>query len=175
MLESLTVNVCWPNLFKGSWFRHADFFFSEKGWGQTRCLPTPQVWPQVSGLTRSSPGQKCYLFVICPVPLEIYVAILTTLNEGPPASAGLHVTEHLERIEKVGNLKSLEVARSQVWASLRVIWLTEHHKASSELGGQGHRTDPGPDPSSLHLSTEDANTFIFLCLRFSSAHWNCEN
>lgn len=148
-------------------------FFSEKGWGQTRCLPTPHILPQVSGLTRSSPGQQCYLFVILPVPLEIHATILTALNEGPPTSTGLHVTEHLERIEKVGSWKPLEAARSQVWASMRVIWLTEHHKANSELGGQGHRTDPGPNPSFLHLSNEDANTFIFLCLRFLSAQWNC--
>lgn len=47
------------------------------------------------------------------------------------------------------------------------------HKTTRELGGQGHHTDPGPKPFFLHLSNEDADTFIFLCLRFSSAHWNC--
>lgn len=154
VMESPIAYLHWPNLFEGSWFRWAELF-SEKGWGQTRPLPTTHFLPQVSGLTSSSPGQKCYLFVILPVPLEIHAAILTALDEGPPTSTGLHVTEYLEEIGEVGSWKPQEAARSQVWASPRVIWLTEPHRATGELGGPGPPKDPGPNPPPV----------VFICLK----------
>ena len=93
----------------------------EQSWNYNGEGKKQPQFEKISGLTRSSPGQQCYLFVILPVPLEIHATILTALNERPPTSTGLHVTEHLERIEKVGSWKPLEAARSQVWASMRVI------------------------------------------------------
>ena len=59
-------------------------------------MPIAPFPPQISGLKSFSPGQQCYLFVILPVALEIHAAILAALDEGPPTSVGLQVTEHLE-------------------------------------------------------------------------------
>lgn len=122
-MESLTECALGKSVWR--WLVLVGWFFSWKGWGQTRALSMIRLL-QVSGLKSRFLGQQCYLFVISPVPLEVHTAILPALDKSPPASIGLHVTEHLEGIGWWWGreLEAPGSCQKQVWASPILIWPT---------------------------------------------------